>query len=91
MASQHTIPSHAADVEAEIVGTEMVLYHPQLTNAVYLNPTAALIWGLCDGRRSVREIVGIIENTYPDAGPTLSEDVGEVVDRLQGTGVIVVR
>ena len=73
------------------MGTEMVLYHPQLTNAVYLNPTAALIWGLCDGRRSVREIVGIIENTYPDAGPTLSENVGEVVDRLQGTGVIVVR
>lgn len=91
MAFEHTIPEQVANVEAEVVGDEMVLYHPQSSNAVYLNATAALIWGLCDGRRSVREIVGLIENTYPDAGPALIDDVGAVVDQLQGSGVIVVR
>jgi len=91
MASPQTIFRPADDVEAEIVGTEMVLYHPTLTSAIYLNPTAALIWGLCDGQRSVHEITGIIANTYPDAGPTLADEVGETVDRLQQNGVLLVR
>ena len=48
------IPVPAAGVEMEVVEGEVLLYHPQQTRAVYLNPTAAVVWGLCDGSRSVR-------------------------------------
>ncbi len=84
------IPRPAADVETEIVGKEVLLYHPGQTRAVYLNPTAAVIWGLCDGRRSVGEIVRLIGETYPDAGGALMDDVLATVNQLKESGILVV-
>lgn len=84
------IPVPAADVETEIVEGEVLLYHPRQTRAVYLNPTAAVVWGLCDGRRSVREIVRIIAESYPDADANLTDDVLATLDQLRENGVLVV-
>jgi hypothetical protein len=83
------IPIPAAHVETEVVDSEVLLYHPQQTRAFYLNPTAAVIWGLCDGSRSVREIIRVIGEGYPDAG-NLSDDVLATLNRLQESGVLVV-
>jgi pyrroloquinoline quinone biosynthesis protein D len=80
----------ATDVEVEIVDGEVLLYHPQQTRAVYLNPTAAVVWGLCDGSRSVREIIRLIGESYPDAG-SLTDDVLATLNQLQESGVLVVR
>ena len=62
------IPVPVPDVKVETIEGELLLYHPRNTRAVYLNPTAAVIWGLCDGRRRVREIIALIEECYPEAG-----------------------
>ncbi|MFZ1883838.1 MAG: PqqD family protein [Rhodoplanes sp.] len=84
------IPTPAADVAAEVVEGEVLLYHPQETRAVYLNPTAAVIWGLCDGKRSAREIIRVIGESYPDAVTTLTEDVLVTLRELQANGVLVI-
>ena len=85
----HT-PVPAADVEMEIVEGEVLLYHPQQTRAVYLNPTAAVIWGLCDGNRSIREIIRIIGESYPDAGANLTDDLLVTLNQLQESSVLVI-
>jgi hypothetical protein len=48
------IPVPAADVEIEVVDGEVLLYHPQQTRAIYLNPTAAVVWGLTGADRYER-------------------------------------
>jgi hypothetical protein len=82
------IPVPAADVEMEVVDGEVLLYHPQQTRAIYLNPTAAVVWGLCDGSRSVREIIRVIGESYPDAG-SVTDDVLATLTRLRESGVLV--
>jgi Coenzyme PQQ synthesis protein D (PqqD) len=84
------IPKPASDIETEIVEGEVLLYHPQGTRAVYLNSTAAIIWGLCDGRRSVREIIRLISESYPDA-EKLANDVIVTLRHLQESGALVIR
>jgi hypothetical protein len=83
------VPTPVAGVEMEVVEGEVLLYHPQQTRAVYLNATAALVWGLCDGSRSVAEIITLIGQSYPDA-VTLAEDVLSTVDQLRQNGVLVI-
>jgi hypothetical protein len=84
------IPVQADGTETEIVDDEVLVYHPRQTRAVYLNVTAAVVWGLCDGRRSVREIIDAIGDAYPEAGAGLVDDVLMTVDRLRESGVLVV-
>jgi hypothetical protein len=83
------VPVRAADIEMEVVDGEVLLYHPQHARAVYLNPTAAVIWGLCDGCRSVREIIQVVGESYPDAD-SLADDVLATLNQLQESGVLVV-
>jgi hypothetical protein len=80
----------AADVQMEVIGDEVLLYLPQHASAVYLSPTAAFVWALCDGSRSARVIIDLIKEDYPDAGANLSEDVLATLDQLQESGVLVV-
>lgn len=82
------VPVPAADIATEIVEGEVLLYHPAQTRAIYLNPSAALVWGLCDGRRSLREIVRVIGESYPEAGAELADDVKAVVRQLREGGVL---
>ncbi len=83
------VPARTAGVEVEVVEGEVLLYHPQQTRAVYLNPTAAVVWSLCDGGRSVRDIIRVIGETYPDAD-TVADDVLATMKQLQESGVLVV-
>jgi len=90
---QHTgvdlVPAPAIGVEVEAVDGEILLYHPGQTRAVYLNPTAALVFGLCDGRRPVSEILRLIAEGYPEAGAGLIDDVLATLDQLRENGVLV--
>ncbi len=84
------IPKPTADVEMEVVEGEVVLYHTGQTRAVYLNPTAAMIWRLCDGKRSVREIIRMIVSSYPEAAMTVADDVLMALKELQENGILAV-
>jgi Coenzyme PQQ synthesis protein D (PqqD) len=83
------IPRPVADVATEVVAGEMLLYEPRQTRAVYLNPTAALVFGLCDGSRSVRDIMRMITECYSDNAASVSDDIFAAVKGLQESGVLV--
>jgi tetratricopeptide (TPR) repeat protein len=85
------VPKPAADIVMEMIEGELLLYHPQQACAVYLSPTAAVIWGLCDGKRSTREIIQLIGDSYPVAAATVTDDVLITLNELQDSGVLVAR
>jgi pyrroloquinoline quinone biosynthesis protein D len=54
---------------------------------VRLNPTAAEVLELCDGERSVDEIVATLSGRYD--GADLAGDVRELVDAMTQRGLVV--
>ena len=52
--------------------------------------TAALVFGLCDGKRSVREIIRVLSECYPDGAASLSDDVLTTINELRENGVLAI-
>ena len=67
------------------VREEHVLLIPE--GAVRLNPTAAGVLELCDGERSLDDIVGTLSARYE--GADVREDVLELVDAMAQRGLVV--
>jgi pyrroloquinoline quinone biosynthesis protein D len=67
------------------VREEHVLLIPE--GAVRLNPTAAEVLELCDGVRSLDDIVGALSARYE--GADVRDDVLELVDAMAQRGLVV--
>ena len=67
------------------VREEHVLLVPE--GAVRLNPTAAQVLELCDGERSLDDIVGAVSARYE--GADVRDDVLELVDAMAQRGLVV--
>ena len=67
------------------VRSEHVLLIPE--GVVRLNPTAAEVLELCDGERSLDDIVGALSTRYD--GADLRDDVLELVDAMAQRGLVV--
>ena len=74
-----------ARLQYDDVRDEHMLLIPE--GAVRLNPTAAQVLELCDGERSVDDIVGALSARY--AGADLRDDVVELVDAMAQKGLVV--
>jgi pyrroloquinoline quinone biosynthesis protein D len=67
------------------VREEHLLLVPE--GAVKLNPTAAEVLELCDGERSLDEIVSALSARYD--GADVRDDVTELVDGLAQRGLVI--
>jgi pyrroloquinoline quinone biosynthesis protein D len=67
------------------VREEHLLLVPE--GAVRLNPTAAAVLELCDGERSVDDIVEVLRARYD--GAEVGDDVRELVDGMAERGLLV--
>ena len=67
------------------VREEHVLLIPE--GVVRLNPSAAEVLELCDGERSLDEIVGALSARYE--GADLRDDVAALVDAMTQKGLVV--
>jgi pyrroloquinoline quinone biosynthesis protein D len=67
------------------VREEHLLLVPE--GAVRLNASAAEVLELCDGQRSVDEIVGVLAARYDTAD--IGDDVRELVDGMAERGLLV--
>lgn len=61
-----------------------ILLYPE--GLVALNPTAAEIVGLCDGRHTVEEIVATLTSRYES--PDVATDVQELLGGLAAKGLV---
>jgi pyrroloquinoline quinone biosynthesis protein D len=67
------------------VRKEHLLLVPE--GAVRLNPSAAEVLGLCDGERSLDDIVGVLSERY--GGSDVGDDVRELVDAMTERGLLI--
>ena len=67
------------------VREEHLLLIPE--GAVRLNPTAAEVLELCDGERSIDDIVAALSARYD--GADLRDDVVELVDAMTEKGLVI--
>jgi pyrroloquinoline quinone biosynthesis protein D len=74
-----------ARLQYDEVREEHLLLIPE--GVVLLNPTAAEVLELCDGERSLDDIVGALSARYE--GADLREDVKELVDAMAQKGLVV--
>jgi Coenzyme PQQ synthesis protein D (PqqD) len=75
----------------EKMDNEITVYHPTLATSLYLNETGALIWELCDGVRSISEMIDILIDLYPDNSEQIADDVRALIQRLLEKNIAVLR
>ena len=74
-----------ARLQYDEVREEHLLLVPE--GAVRLNPTAVAVLELCDGERSVDDIIGVLVARYD--GADVGDDVRELIDAMAQRGVLV--
>lgn len=70
------------------VEEEVVLYDPRSDSAHVLNPTAAIVWWLCDGDHKVRDIARELGDLYDKEPDSVRPDVEEIVEGFLKSGLI---
>ena len=81
-------PQQTPDFRLEQLDGELLLYHPGRTTIMYCNPTASLIWGLCDGQRSVQDIIDLLSAAYDQAAAAVAADVKATLEQFHQHGAI---
>jgi hypothetical protein len=84
-------PGRKADYRLEQLDDELLLYHPTETKILYLNQSASLVWGLCDGEHSVAEIVELLSQAYPEVAASIRDDVYAALVEFLQNGCIELR
>ena len=82
-------PRPVPDCQAEIMEGELVIIHPDSTQVLHSNPSAALIWKLCDGQRTVTEIKQLLSEAYPESVEQINADVNETLQLFVENRVLV--
>ncbi len=85
---QILIPFKNDEFQLQEIDGEQVLYNAGLPNVIYLNQTSAMIWSLCDGIRSDQEIIGMIEDCYPDQITAIKDDVKGIIGEFENIGAL---
>jgi len=73
-----SVPRQKKDHMLQEMDGEILLYHAVELTATYMNPSAAIIWQLCDGQHTVQMIVDELMQHFPDTAD-LSHDVNSAL------------
>ncbi len=82
------IPVIAGDYRLEEFDGELLLYHPATTRTLHMNDSASLIWNLCDGKRTIQDIVTTLAEAYPESAESIENDVTQTIKNLFDNGVL---
>jgi hypothetical protein len=66
----------------ERMDDEIVVYHTSLTTSLYFNETGALVWQLCDGKRTVGQIIDVLCQMYPESADQIKPEVSALIASL---------
>jgi len=85
----NSLPKHAAWFYVEEMDGENLLYRIGAHKAIHLNATATLIWKLCDGHRTVQDIIDLFKKEYPTSADAVAADVREAIEHLASEGALL--
>jgi hypothetical protein len=81
-------PRSKPDFRLEEIDGELLLYHPAQTTILYCNTSASLIWQLCDGRRTIEEIINLLAAAFEQEPETVSNEVTATIDLFCNAGAM---
>ena len=81
-------PERAPNVNEYEVEEEVVLYDPRTDSAHVLNPTAAIVWWLCDGDHKVKDIARELGDLYDKEPDSVRPDVDEIIEGFLSSRLI---
>jgi len=84
-----SVPKQAFGFFVEEMEGENLLYRLGTHKAIHLNETATIIWKLCDGSRTVQDIVDLLKQEFPGSEADIALDVAEAVELLAGEGALL--
>jgi hypothetical protein len=61
---------------------DLLLYDPCGDKILPLNPTASLIWEMCDGGRTVKDMIDLLVDVDPQNAAHVSTDVETVLKQF---------
>ncbi len=72
----------------EEIDGENLLYGSVAKKAFHLNESASAVWKLCDGTRTIQEIVDLLAQAYHGDPSVIRGDVMQTIDQLVREGVL---
>jgi PqqD family protein of HPr-rel-A system len=81
-------PTKRADVVELDTGEELILYHHPSSLVHHLNPSAALVWRLCDGDTTVMRLTREVAQEYRLAPAQVAQQVMGVVAEFDALDLV---
>lgn len=81
-------PIRKPEFRLELVDEDILLYDPTGEKILHFNQTATLIWQLCDGTRTVEDMIDLLQKAYPDAVDVINDDVQSTLQEFEEYGCI---
>ena len=69
-------------------GDWVILFNPDTTDAVGVNPIGMMVWKLLDGRHRLEDILQAVEGTFAGVPDSVAGDVAAFIDDLAGRGFV---
>lgn len=85
------IPVPSGETKVADLGAETLLYSLGKTTMIQLDSCGALVWKLCDGERSVDDIVSLLSDAYPEGSDHLEGDVWQILTQLDQEGILTLQ
>jgi PqqD family protein of HPr-rel-A system len=81
-------PAKCAEVLELDMGDGLILYNHDSSLVHHLNPSAALVWQLCDGEASVSQLATEIAEEYGLKSPEVLEQVSAVIAEFDALDLV---
>jgi PqqD family protein of HPr-rel-A system len=82
------LPGKAAEVLELDMGDGVILYNHDSSLVHHLNPSAALLWKLCDGEATVKELAGEIAEEYGLVPDVVLEEISGVIAEFDALDLV---
>ena len=82
-----TKPQQNADYTAEKIPCCWIVSRGGEDRKIKLNDSSMLIWQLCDGENSVGDIIGALQESFPEVSD-IDKDIQRALDELLAEGLI---
>jgi hypothetical protein len=81
-------PVRSSEVLELDMGDGVILYNHDGDLVHHLNPSAGLVWQLCDGQGTVADLGHEIAQEYGVAEPTVREQLGTLIAEFDTLGLV---
>ena len=81
-------PRRKPGYHLEMMDGELLMFSPGEAQILYCNQTASLIWQLCDGERTVQEIVEMLAAAFPEAEQRIRAEAPATLEKFRQHSVV---